>query len=512
MTQHKTLEQDPALALRLLDTLLTYAPVGFAFLDRELRFVRVNEQLAEINGCSVEAHLGRTVAELLPSLDVALREVTARILASGQPVLDHEFTGETARAPGITRHWNESWYPVRDEHSEIIGFSGVVVEITERKQAEAEQKKNHDHLRYALHAAEAGAWNWNISSGEISWSAENYVLYDMDPGPVPPRHEDWAARLHPGDRDRVSEHVRAVLDGGAPEFRAEFRIITRQGAVRWLLCLGQVERDLDGQAVRMSGLNLNITERKRIELDLIQATAIAEKANQAKSDFLSTMSHELRTPLHAILGFAQLMETGAPAPTPAQGRYLEQIIKGGWYLLSLIEQLLDLAQIESGTMSLTEEPVSLDEVMLDCQTMIMPLACERGISMTFPAIEFPGHVRADRTRLKQVLINLLSNAIKYNKLQGTVAVEYALRPQGAIRISIRDTGEGLAPEQLAQLFQPFNRLGREAGAEQGTGIGLVMSKHLVALMGGAMGVDSVVGEGSVFWIELSWFSMSQAAA
>jgi len=137
MIHHKTLEQNPALALALLDTLLASAPAGFVFLDRELRFVRINEQLAEINGCSIEAHLGRTVAEILPTLDAPLREVTTRILASGQPVRDHEFTGETARAPGIIRHWNESWYPVRDGHNEIVGFGGVVVEITARKQVEA---------------------------------------------------------------------------------------------------------------------------------------------------------------------------------------------------------------------------------------------------------------------------------------------------------------------------------------------------------------------------------------
>jgi signal transduction histidine kinase len=142
--------------------------------------------------------------------------------------------------------------------------------------------------------------------------------------------------------------------------------------------------------------------------------------------------------------------------------------------------------------------------------MIEPLACERGIGMTFPTFEPPGYLLADQKRVKQVMINLLSNAIKYNKAQGAVTVEYALSPPGAICISVRNTGEGLAPENLAQLFQPFNRLGQEVGPEYGTGIGLVMSKRLVALMGGAIGVDSMVGVGSMFWIELKWSSTSQA--
>lgn len=194
------------------------------------------------------------------------------------------------------------------------------------------------------------------------------------------------------------------------------------------------------------------------------------------------MSHELRTPLNAILGFAQLMESGAPPPSPSQKRNLDQILKAGWYLLDLINEILDLALIESGKMTLSAEPVSLAEVMLECRAMIEPQAQKRGLAMTFPRFEIPYFVKADRTRVKQVLINLLFNAIKYNKPGGTVAVESALAPLDSIRISVRDSGAGLAPEQLAQLFQPFNRLGKEAGAEEGTGIGLVVTKKLVELM------------------------------
>jgi len=252
--------------------------------------------------------------------------------------------------------------------------------------------------------------------------------------------------------------------------------------------------------------------RKRVELELKEAMAAAEKANRAKTDFLSNMSHELRTPLNAILGFAQLMESSAPPPTPPQKRKIDQILKAGWYLLELINEILDLALIESGKVTLSREPVSLAEVMLECRAMIEPQAQKRGIGMTFPRFEIPYFVKADRTRVKQVLINLLFNAIKYNKPGGAVAMEYALRPPDSIRISVRDTGAGLTPEQLVQLFQPFNRLGKEAGAEEGTGIGLVVTKRLVELMGGTIGVESVVGTGSVFWIELSLTHAPHVAA
>jgi signal transduction histidine kinase/AmiR/NasT family two-component response regulator len=244
--------------------------------------------------------------------------------------------------------------------------------------------------------------------------------------------------------------------------------------------------------------------------ELESARFVAEKANLAKSDFLSSMSHELRTPLSAILGFAQLMESGSPLPTTSQKRSIDQILQAGWYLLELINEILDLALIESGKLSLSLEPISLTEVMRECQDMIEPQAKKRGIGVTFPQFDIPYFVKADRTRVKQVLINLLSNAIKYNRTHGTVVVEYATSVAGKIRVRVKDTGEGLTREQLAQLYQPFNRLGREATAEEGTGIGLVMTKRLIEMMGGIIGTESTAGTGSVFWIELDLTSERHA--
>ena len=261
-------------------------------------------------------------------------------------------------------------------------------------------------------------------------------------------------------------------------------------------------RDDYGDIIGYLLIGTDNSARKVAESELKQAMAAAEKANRAKTDFLSSMSHELRTPLNAILGFAQLLESGAPSPTPSQKRNLDQILKAGWYLLELINEVLDLALIESGKVTLSREPVSLVEVMLECRAMIEPQAQKRGIGMTFPRFESPYFVKADRTRVKQVLINLLFNAIKYNTPGGTVVVDYDRRPAGVIRLSVRDTGAGLSAEQLGQLFQPFNRLGKEAGTEEGTGIGLMVTKKLVEIMGGAIGVESTLGAGSVFWIEL----------
>jgi signal transduction histidine kinase/AmiR/NasT family two-component response regulator len=259
-------------------------------------------------------------------------------------------------------------------------------------------------------------------------------------------------------------------------------------------------------------LHVEITERKRVESALNETMAVAEKANLAKSEFLSSMSHELRTPLGAILGFAQLMESGSPSPTPSQKRSIEQILKAGWYLLELINEILDLALIESGKLPLSLEPILLTDVMGECHAMFVPQAQKRGIRMTFPEFEIPHFVKADRTRVKQILINLLSNAVKYNKVGGSVVVDYTVSTAGRIRISVRDTGEGMTPDRMTQLFQPFNRLGKETGVEEGTGIGLMVSKRLVELMKGVIGVESTVGVGSVFWIELNLTAEPRVAA
>jgi signal transduction histidine kinase len=244
--------------------------------------------------------------------------------------------------------------------------------------------------------------------------------------------------------------------------------------------------------------------------ELALAMEEAKSANQAKTAFLSSMSHELRTPLNAILGFAQILTSDKLPSTLEQKReFANHILKSGRHLLTLINEILDLAKIESGAVALTLEPVALGELLQECEGMIVPLAAQRGIRLRFPR-GCAAQVLADRTRVKQILLNLLSNAIKYNREDGAVVVDTVTQPGGGMRISVQDTGMGLRPEQVQMLFTPFNRLGQEAGVEEGTGIGLVVTKRLVEMMGGSIGVSSSPGVGTVFWIELN--STEPAAA
>ncbi len=400
---------------------------------------------------------------------------------------------------------------LRDDQGGIIGYLLIGTDNTSRMQVEEERSKLDQSLR------DQQFYTRSLIESNID------ALMTTDPSGVITDVNNQMETLTGLSRDeligeffknyftdpaRAEEGIRRVLsEGKVTDYELTAR--SKDGTETVVSYNATTFHNRDGVLQGVFAAARDVTERKRWDkvlqektLELETAKAIAEKANLAKSDFLSSMSHELRSPLNAILGFAQLIESDTPGPTPAQKAGIDQILHAGWFLLELINEILDLAVIESGRLTLSLEAVSLPEVLIECQAMIEPQAQKRGISMAFPKFDAPCYIKADRTRLKQVLINLLSNAIKYNEVGGKVVVEYALSTDGRMRITVRDTGEGMSPSMLAQLFQAFNRLGKEASGEEGTGIGLVVSKRLVELMHGVIGAESTEGVGSVFWIEL----------
>jgi PAS domain S-box-containing protein len=400
---------------------------------------------------------------------------------------------------------------LRDAEGAIIGYLLIGTDNTARKQVEAEQKILDQRLRdqqfytRSLIESNIDAIMTTDPSGIITdVNKQMETLTDCT------RDELIGApfKNYFTEPERAETAIRRVLSEKKVN-NFELTARSRDGKETVVSYNAMTFYDRDRRLQGVFAAARDVTERKRLDQalqetnsELVRAKSAAEKANLAKSDFLSSMSHELRSPLNAILGFAQLMESDAPPPVPAQAARIGQILQAGWHLLNLINEILDLAVVESGKVSLSREPVALAEVMDECQTMMEPQAQQRSISMIFPEFAQPVYVWADRTRLKQITINLLSNAIKYNREQGNVTVECQETPAGRIRIKVQDTGMGLSPEKLAQLFQPFNRLGQEAHGVVGTGIGLVVTKQLVELMDGTMGVESTVGQGSVFWVEL----------
>jgi len=389
---------------------------------------------------------------------------------------------------------------LRDAQETIIGYLLIGTDNSARKRIEEQLRWTEESFRLMVESVTDYAIVMLDPKGcVVSWNAGAQRIIGYSAEEIVDQH---LSRFYL-DADVESGKPQRDLDVATAEGRCQDEgwRTRKDGSRFWANVVTTAIRDQAGTLRGFAKLTRDLTERRQVEADLTNAKAAAETANLAKSDFLSGMSHELRTPLNAILGFGQLMESDSPPPSPAQKASIEQILHAGWYLLDLINEILDLAMIESGKLSLSSEPMSLREVMLECKTMIEPQATKRGIHMTFPELDDPYFIDADRTRVKQILINLFSNAIKYNKEGGTVVVGCSATTRSRVRVTVTDSGAGLAPDKLAQLFQPFNRLGQQADTE-GTGIGLVVTKRLVELMGGAIGVKSTVGKGSVFWFEL----------
>lgn len=263
---------------------------------------------------------------------------------------------------------------------------------------------------------------------------------------------------------------------------------------------------------RCYAFGTDVSALKQAQAALVLAKEEAERANRAKSQFLSSMSHELRTPMNSVLGFGQLLEADAHELSAAHRIYLREILRGGRHLLALINDLLDLARIENDRLAVSLEPVVVAEVVDECRFLIQPLAERHHVQVVPPTGSAPDHmVLADRTRLRQVLLNLLSNAIKYNHKGGTVEIRW-VRSGELLRMEIQDSGPGLSADEQVKLFQAFERLGAQHGAIEGAGIGLALSQRLLALMGGHIGVSSSVGQGCLFWVTLPHTSLSMPTA
>jgi PAS domain S-box-containing protein len=501
----------------MVESVTDYAIV---MLDPEGLVVSWNTGAERIEGYPAEEIVGRHFSQFYPKEDVS----------NGKPRRDLEVAaakgrfadeGWRVRKDGSTFWANVVFTAIRDQAGNARRFAKLTRDLTGLKQAEAAQKELDQRLR------DQQFYTRSLIESNID------ALMTTDPlGIITDINQQMEAltgctrdeligtpfKNYFNDPDRAAAGIDEVLSQNKVT-NYELTARSKDGKETVVSFNATTFYDRDRVLQGVFAAARDITERQRLDqalkeknVELERTKAAAEKANLAKSDFLSSMSHELRSPLNAILGFAQLINSDSPPPTASQTASIDQILHAGWYLLELINEILDLAQIESGRMALSLEPTSLEEVMSECRAMIEPQGQKRGIKMTFPNFCAPRFVDADRTRLKQVFINLLSNAIKYNRANGTVVVDCAMRGPDRVRVSVKDTGAGLPPNMLMQLFQPFNRLGRERSNEEGTGIGLVMSKRLVELMGGAIGVESTVGLGSVFWFELNLAAAPQLVA
>ncbi|MEI2780837.1 MAG: ATP-binding protein [Candidatus Competibacter sp.] len=393
-------------------------------------------------------------------------------------------------------------------------------ELAERKRLEQELRQSEERLKLATESGRLGVWDWNIRDKAMVWDERMLELYGISKDSFSKSVNAWENSLHPDDRERAVEECRAALRGDK-DFNTEFRLLRSDKAVTWIKANALVIRDTEGNALRMTGLNQDVTERKRTEAELqtyrdhledlvsvrttelAQAKDAAEAANRAKSAFLANMSHELRTPLNAILGFSGLLRRDAGI-VGRDREHLDIINRSGEHLLGLINDILDMAKIEAGRVELQIAPLDLHALVRDLVGMMGQRALEKSLELRLEqSSRVVRYLRGDEIRLRQTLVNLLGNAIKFTR-EGAVTLRLDAGPDPSeprLRIEVEDTGPGIAPEDQARVFEPFVQAG-QTSAQKGTGLGLAITRQFVELMGGRIGVSSRLGRGSRFWIEL----------
>jgi len=396
-----------------------------------------------------------------------------------------------------TLRWVEDHTQIlRDENGNITHYLGYVLDVSARKQAEETLRDSEANVRAMLNAVPDLMFTVNRKGVYLDYSARN-------PSDLTTPPEDFLGKgmgeIFPADIASVGMgHLHRAIASGEVSTH-EYALKMPDGADRSFEARYSAKSDSE-----VLVMVRDVTLRKDAEEQLIQAKLTAETASQAKSEFLSRMSHELRTPMTAILGYTELvLDVYDDSLSDEQRESLGVVYNAGRHLLDLINEALDLSKIEAGKLKLSCVNVDWREVVKQCVELTVPSLEKQSLTLVCEiSADEPMMVKADRMRLRQVLLNLLSNAVKFNRPNGSVILRSKLGSMGQLCIEVIDSGEGLSEDQLGELFQPFHRLVRDADATEGMGIGLVISKRLVELMGGTIGVKSVPGKGSTFWVEL----------
>jgi PAS domain S-box-containing protein len=488
LAEQRLAEQSRALAMTL-DSLQE----GVLHCDGDGRVLVWNRRLLEL------LQLPSELLQRRPTLT----EIRDFQVARGDFVHDPVFNDPVQRLQLLPRYRRTRVDGLRLEVREHRAADGSIVrtyrDVTADEHVAEALRVSEQRFRSMADATPALIWQ-GAADGKAQWFNQRWLAYtgrSLEQELSLP----WTARLHPDDYERCLQATRQSVAEGE-SFEIEYRIVCHDGQVRWVADHGIPRHDARGRFEGFTGYGWDITTRKAAEQALSAAKDEAERLSRAKSEFLSRMSHELRTPLNAVLGFAQLLASDTAEPlAPRQRERVQELQRGGAHLLNLINDVLDIARIEAGSLRLALAPVDLPDLARECESLLQGLMAAQGVQLRVqpgPAV----HVQADRMRLKQVLVNLLSNAAKYNRSGGTATLRWLGPTQGRVRLEVVDEGEGISAEMQARLFQPFERLGAERAGIDGTGIGLALSKWLVEMMLGEIGVSSQPGRGAVFWIEL----------
>jgi PAS domain S-box-containing protein len=424
-----------------------------------------------------------------------------RVLATAREYLLHgdgpiELEFRTIRRDGSSR-WLVLRADVDRTRTDRRRLVGVALDVTDHHEAMAALREASERAALITRHAGIGMWEADLDGGNLRWDDQMFQLRGLPPSRAPLDRELLLGLVHPEDRKPLVDTLEArARDHGPGAY--EFRVRVPDGW-RWIASRSAVVKDEHGRPVRRVGVNWDVTEGKEAE-GVRQQAALAERESHAKSQFLARMSHELRTPLNAVLGFTQLLQIEASqAAATGQVAKLGHIRSAGEHLLALINDVLDLSSLESGELKLQPLPIDIGQLVAQTLPLVEPLAQQHAVRLTVGARG--GVARADPKRMRQVLINLFTNAVKYNRRGGEVLIETRV-DDANVHLTVRDTGRGLTKDQLAHLFEPFNRLGIESEGIEGTGIGLTIVKALVEGMGGRISVTSKYRQGTAFDVTL----------
>ncbi len=510
-----------------LESMLAHATIGLAFFDWDIRYIRINNCLSQMDGIPVGEHIGRPIDDVLPGLADSLVPLFRQVFDTGQPIAEIEVEATTAAHPTEKRFWLLSTYPVPGPDGTVISVGAAVTDITERKRAEAtmadlnrilqqevaERKRIEQQVQRLAAVLEASPDFVAIAEpdGRVSYLNK---AFSEGLGRSPEREPLMVPDCYPEAACRVIREEGLPTAARLGVWRGETELLTYQSQFIPVSQLILGHCSAEGKLEFYSTIMRDISERKRMETDLRRhgeelAAANAELAGAArlKDEFLASMSHELRTPLNGILGMSEGLQEQVYGPlNRKQQRALKDVEECGRHLLELINDILDVAKIEAGKVDLELSSFAVQDICQSSLRLVKEVAARKKITLSLQLEEPNLAVTADERRLKQVLVNLLSNAVKFTAAGGRVGLDLAAdRAQGQIRFTVWDTGIGIRGEELNRLFQPFIQLDSRLSRQyEGTGLGLALVKRLTELHGGRVMVESEPAKGSRFTVALPW--------
>lgn len=515
---------------QLLKTIINATPDWIFVKDRNFRYLMTNQAFAEGLQTSPEQLQGKDDLEIGFSTEQVLGNATLDIrgfrvddetVLAGQII--HNSYDPATFADGSVHIFDTFKIPLRDDTGNIFASLGFARDITEHKRIEAALRQSQERFDLAMRGANDGLWDWNLQTNEAYFSPRWKQILGYVNGELNNHFDEWHQRLHPEEFDQVMLGIDAYLDKKVPSYESIHRMQHKDGHYVWVLVRGIATWDEQGQPARFVGTYVDITAQKQTEEALRQAMAVAEQAkqateqvnielqqakeaaeaaNRAKSTFLANMSHELRTPLNGVLGYTQILNRDKEL-TAKQREGIKIIQRSGEYLLTLINDVLDLSKIEAERIELYPTDFHFGEFIEGITELFQMRAQQKNIAFIYEPVSYlPIGIRADEKRLRQILINLLSNAVKFTD-QGGVNLKVGYTETGKMRFQIEDTGQGIAAEELEKIFLPFHQAGDPNYRAEGTGLGLAITQKLVDMMGGKLQLTSQLGRGSTFGLELT---------